>query len=151
MLTKFSVTLNESVGAPSQGPDFRTTGEIFLRYHHFIHPVTLSVGNTTFLDEEPVPVLDFLLVLERAVGRLRDGESSGISFTESPEKIVLDLREDDLVLKYGDTEAICPVSDFVIAATGFLHDALEAVTRSAPSLRQNAFVIRLRGLVDSHS
>ncbi|MFI1279373.1 hypothetical protein ACH4U5_01140 [Streptomyces sp. NPDC020858] len=123
------------------GRDLGDVREIFLRYHYFELPTTLTVGTTAFLEDTPTPMLDFTPELLYTVERLEKGLNAAISFTEHTDVIELLTEGETLNLGFRpDQRASCRIEEFTEEALRFSRLALSYTFEHHPSLRHNTYV-----------
>jgi hypothetical protein len=118
-----------------------------LRYDLFLGNVVFRIGDADFsADWGWVPVLDFALGLEHAIGELLRGRRIvEFEFTESERVIQFQRQNDDIVVSasYAPYGADIALGELADAMRSFRKQVIEDLSSRYPALRMNSAMRRI--------
>jgi len=129
--------------------DLVSASESELRYSLFLGDVVFRVGDADFgANWGWVPVLDFALGLEHAVGESLHGKKEAeFEFTESDSAIRFERDEEDVFVSasYAPIRTLVDLEELIKAVRSFGMRVLDDVSSIHPQLRMNVTMRNLMG------
>jgi hypothetical protein len=122
--------------------------DIDLHYRYFAAGVSLKMSGIDLIGpDQYVPLVDFLLLIARAIRRLGSDQDAGISFTENANVIRLLNRGSDVIVEAPHRSLTLTVSRQLLLDefTEFLRAARIRLLQEVPGLVGHPLVISLAG------